>query len=778
MRRPWKRPRLPDDDRAGHSRPRDGDRHLQVVVVTGIFPPDIGGPATHASDLARELERRGHGVTVLTLTDEPSPLSSGRVRRWPRRWPWPARLVAVACWLVWRRRSYEVIYATGLHPAAIAGGRLAGRPVVAKMVGDPAWERGSRLGTVEEGFEAFQQRSAHGLNDRAMRWLRNWCVRHATAVTVPSEDLRTAVERWQGGRGSAVHVVPNGVAIPPDLSSGDRVGATALRVLCAGRLVPVKRYDLAIEAVAKVPGVTLRVAGDGPERADLERRARSSGDAIRLLGPLGHEDVLRELAHSDVLLSTSAYEGLPHAVIEALSMGVPVVASAVGGTQEAVVDGMNGRLLPSAPTADAIADVLAELRDDKAGLARLAAGAKTTGGHWNFGRCTEAVEQLLRSLTDSRPRLVSVGKSVVGMPPGPDVEQRLEVIAQHLRPTLIASGRPGIHSASGARILTLPTLRPTFLDGVFFYAVAPVLAVGVALTTENSAVMCQSPYEAFGVAVARRLVPRSRRPRLVVEVHGDWRSASRVYGSPKRRVASPFADRAARWSLRHADYVRVISGYTEELARATGYKGPMDRFAAFSDYRLFADLPARSPCGDPKTVFIGVLDRPKGPDVLLAAWQKVVADLPLARLDIVGDGPLRSGLEKRAAETAILDSVAFLGLLPRRHLAELMDEATCLVLPSRSEGLGRVILEAMLRARPVVASRVGGIVELVDDGVTGRLVPPDDPSALAQALVEVLSDPERAAEMGNAGRGVALARDPAREFCNGIARLAQWLAQT
>jgi glycosyltransferase involved in cell wall biosynthesis len=119
--------------------------------------------------------------------------------------------------------------------------------------------------------------------------------------------------------------------------------------------------------------------------------------------------------------------------------------------------------------------------------------------------------------------------------------------------------------------------------------------------------------------------------------------------------------------------------------------------------------------------------------------------------------------------------VEFAGRIDREALRVRLDAANCLVLPSRSEGLPRVILEAMARARPVVATAVGGIPELVDDPCTGRLVPPDDAPALAGALVAVLGDPHHAAQAGAQARADALARDPEQEFEAGTAALGAWL---
>jgi glycosyltransferase involved in cell wall biosynthesis len=139
----------------------------------------------------------------------------------------------------------------------------------------------------------------------------------------------------------------------------------------------------------------------------------------------------------------------------------------------------------------------------------------------------------------------------------------------------------------------------------------------------------------------------------------------------------------------------------------------------------------------------------KGHAVLLAAWAESVKTMPNARLLLVGHGPERSRLEHTAA--AITDAaVTFSGF--REDVTDSLAATTIYVQPSLAEGLGTSVLDAMAHALPVVASRVGGLPEAVVHDETGLLVPPDDPSALAAAILELLHDPARARAMGQAGR--------------------------
>lgn len=154
-------------------------------------------------------------------------------------------------------------------------------------------------------------------------------------------------------------------------------------------------------------------------------------------------------------------------------------------------------------------------------------------------------------------------------------------------------------------------------------------------------------------------------------------------------------------------------------------------------------------------LFIGRLARPKRPDLVLRAFRVVRAQLPEAGLQLVGDGPQRSELEALARQLGV-ENARFLGT--RDDIPDLLCRVSCLVLASDWEGCPLAVLEAMAAGVPVVATRVGGVEELVEDGRTGSLVDAGDEQGLAAAIVALLSDPARAATLGANGRERARAR--------------------
>jgi glycogen(starch) synthase len=167
--------------------------------------------------------------------------------------------------------------------------------------------------------------------------------------------------------------------------------------------------------------------------------------------------------------------------------------------------------------------------------------------------------------------------------------------------------------------------------------------------------------------------------------------------------------------------------------------------------------PSPVPTGPPRVLLIGRLIGDKGFDVGLRACAALVDEFPGLQVLLVGDGVERARLADLAAELGILDRVESTGAVDVADVGAMYARATVVAVPSRyPEPFGLVAVEAGLAERPVVASAVGGLPEVIDDGVSGLLVPPDDPGAMAAGLGAVLRDPDHAHELAAAGRARAL----------------------
>jgi glycosyltransferase involved in cell wall biosynthesis len=349
---------------------------VRVVVVSGIWPPDVGGPASHAPEVAEFLHGRGHAVEAVVTADEAPAPEPYPVRFTSRRLPVGVRHLHAAALVAARARRADVVYTTGMFARSALAARAVRTPYVVKLTGDPAFERARARGVVDAGIEEFQ-RGGGGARSGALRRLRDVTLRGAAHVFCPSAYLRELVLGWgvEPARASvlpnpAPHVVPS--AGREELRA--RLGFTGPTLVFAGRLTAQKALPLLFEAAARSDGVALVVAGDGPEAAAAERFASDPRLAgrVRLLGAQPRAAVLDLYSAADAAILASSWENFPHAVVEALAAGTPVIATAVGGVAEVVRDGDNGLLVPPGDP-EALAAAVRRLVGDEALRERLRA---------------------------------------------------------------------------------------------------------------------------------------------------------------------------------------------------------------------------------------------------------------------------------------------------------------------------------------------------------------------------------------------------------------------
>lgn len=329
-----------------------------------------------------------------------------------------------------------------------------------------------------------------------------------------------------------------------------------------------------------------------------------------------------------------------------------------------------------------------------------------------------------------RRKVVIVGPTRYHLPLNESLAKKFDALEEQFELRVLARGK-----GEDERFRFLP-------GGYRFYAELPARLASELRTFQPDAVLAQDPHTAAGVLAARRLA--RRKTPMILEVHGNWRTAARMYGSPARKLLGPASDIVAAQAVKNADGVRTISPYTTRLVRELGVE-PDGVLPTFTDLDPFLVPPVPLP-EHPVALFVGVLEHYKGIDELAAAWRAAEPRVPGATLHVIGSGSRRhvvGALQEKVNWTEQTDSAG---------VAEALDRAWTLVLPSRNEGMGRVVLEAFCRNRPVVGSDVGGIADLVRDGENGLLVPPRDPDALAEALVRILSDRELAERLGSGAR--------------------------
>ena len=283
-----------------------------IVLTSSIFPPDIGGPATYVPNIAQALYEEGWQVSVFTLSNDCNADDSHRpytVVREPRDVPPLARRLRSIRKITELAQHADLIYANGI---------------------------------VLEEFMA----SRMSLKLEAKKSIRNWWLRQGTNVVVPSQYLANLLISFCGVPQDRIRVIYNGVSMPKTHTKHALPNPSNLKIVTSSRLVRHKCVDGILRACGMFANTELTIIGDGPERENLEAVASQSPIRVTFTGQLPRDAALDIMSQHDVFVLNSVYEGLPHVAIEAMSLGLPVIGSAAGGTPEVVHDGLNGFLVP------------------------------------------------------------------------------------------------------------------------------------------------------------------------------------------------------------------------------------------------------------------------------------------------------------------------------------------------------------------------------------------------------------------------------------------------
>jgi glycosyltransferase involved in cell wall biosynthesis len=325
---------------------------LRILIASGIFHPDSGGPATYLYHLLPALQAQGHSVRVLCYGDAPTAAYPYPVQRISFRQPAPLRWLGYA--LAYRRAAAwaDLIY---INTLGLPRSGDARKPRLMKIVGDYAWERCVTRGWLPptEDIDQFQG-ARYSPRVEAFKTRRAREARSMNQIIVPSQYLHQMVAGW-GVPAAKISVIYNALEQPPapapsQAEARQKLGwpADSQYLFTAARLTAWKGIDHILRALPALPNVQLVIAGDGPEKANLTQLAAANNlsQRVQFLGKVAHQQMALYLAAADYLILYSGYEGLSHTILESLYVGTPVLASARGGNPETVIDGLNGLLIP------------------------------------------------------------------------------------------------------------------------------------------------------------------------------------------------------------------------------------------------------------------------------------------------------------------------------------------------------------------------------------------------------------------------------------------------
>jgi glycosyltransferase involved in cell wall biosynthesis len=311
-----------------------------------------------------------------------------------RSLPSGLRHAAVSAVVARRSAAADVVYATSMVGRSAL---VARAPVVVKVAGDAAFERALRHGLYAGDLADFAQADL-GYRARFLRSWRSLVVRRSAHVLCPSEFLREIVISW-GVPAAKVSVLPNATPAIPALRGKEELrasfGMNGPSIAFAGRLTQAKAVHVLRQAIDLVPEASLFAAGDGETRSELH------GPRVHALGALPRERVLELLAAADAVALSSAWENFPHVLVEALAVGTPVIATAVGGVPEIVADEVNGLLVPPHDP-DALAAAIRRFLSDADLRAKLTAAAAESVRPFSSAVVYRHLEALLVTVAERR----------------------------------------------------------------------------------------------------------------------------------------------------------------------------------------------------------------------------------------------------------------------------------------------------------------------------------------------------------------------------------------
>lgn len=646
--------------------------------------------------------------------------------------------------------------------------------------------------------------------------------RFADRVLCNSQAVARAVAEKEGVLPSQIDVIYNGVEIP---SINERRGAihraqssgvinaapTGNRLdlqspviivgVVANMRHAIKGHTFLLEAMAEVlakaPQVKLVLAGDGPLRPDLEAYAAKLGIAHAVIFLGSRPDIAAVVKDFDIACLPSLTEGFSNSLLEYMTYGKPVVATAVGGNPEAVTH-ETGFLVPPRD-AGALAEKLLLLIEDeklrasmgRAGRQRVeerfSVRAMVAGyeryyenllgiGDTAKGRHGEIISPDLR-VTLSPRRICHL---IWALEPG-GAERQVVTIAKWqqqngFQPRVVCLTRKGalaaeleergipvdlIEKKAGADFSIIGKLAQFFKDesvdlvhthvptANLWGRLAAKKAGCPVIVSEHSDLAATD----FKFKWINRFLTRDTAGYLVVSQHIKDLMAKNGIPEEKIRVIRngiPI-EKNSNPEIRNSKQI--------QNSKAENKSNLSDFEIQISDFKKIGPLIGT----------VGRLEERKDQSTFLKACALIQKEIPSARFMIIGDGPLRAALEKEAEGLGIRDAVIFTGV--RQDIPALLAALDIFVLSSLTEGISISLLEAMASGKPCVATRVGGNPEVITDRVTGRLVSARQPAEMADTLCELLRNPGPTAEMAGAGKSRVISHFSQETMMQGIRKV-------
>ena len=322
---------------------------MKILITVGIYPPDIGGPASFVPKIANLLSVNNIDVTVICLTNKKIEDNEKYiVKRIYRKQNLIIRWIKTVLSIIKNGYDADIIFVNGLPMESYVANIFLRKKLIRKIVGDWAWERARNKGITEESFDEFQINS-HNLHLEIAKFSRGWTATKADLVITPSEHLSNVVNNW-GVERENLKVIYNGTKISNKLSEL-KVNEKIIKFITVGRLASWKNIDSIIKSMSILKNQNidfeLLIVGSGPLESDLKNLVKELKleKQVIFTGQKTATQLSDYYKKSEIYIQASGYEGLPHVLLEAINYNLTLISTPIGGSNEVLEDGKNGWVL-------------------------------------------------------------------------------------------------------------------------------------------------------------------------------------------------------------------------------------------------------------------------------------------------------------------------------------------------------------------------------------------------------------------------------------------------
>lgn len=509
--------------------------------------------------------------------------------------------------------------------------------------------------------------------------------------------------------------------------------------------------------------------------AEVDRRGLK--DYIEFTGPLQGEDLLAAYARGDLLLLPSYHEGFPAVLIEAGAFGAPVVTTPVGAVRDYVTDGENGYFVePGNP--DQIADRVVELCNDSLKRYQMGMCNRERARAYHPDSIAASVGDAIQLALDLPPQRRALGKRprVLLVGPIPPPVGGVESVTRCLLDSDLRSDFDVIHCDTSRRQTKEHVSRLTLLNVLWatFYSLRYTY-----LVLRHMPHIVHIPMVSLRLPFIRdaglTLFGRLCRRKVVLHSHDGY--LPEVYGR-----AGPLWRKLMIWIFNRSERLVTLTDSWKRFFEERGVTRPIDVVHNPLD-DMFGDVTSYRTTNQnrPWTVlFVGAICRDKGVPDLLEAAKRVLEVRPDIRFRLVGPGRFVgewAAMVRERGRLGLDEFVEMPGSLQGADLLRAYADADCFVLPTYKEGMPVVLLEAMAAGLVLITTDVGGILDLVEDGVNGFVLRPGDVDGLTSRILAIAQDPEKYRWMGEENRRKVLSHYMAHAVAEQMAEVYRRVLQ-